>query len=79
PHAAHLRGGVTMGDMKMIDTMIKAGLTDAFPGYHMGITAENVARQWQPSRDEQDKFAVRSQNKAAAAQKAGRFVEAIIP
>ncbi|TBB24843.1 acetyl-CoA C-acetyltransferase [Rhizobium ruizarguesonis] len=79
PHAAHLRGGVKMGDMKMIDTMIKDGLTDAFHGYHMGITAENVARQWQLSRDDQDKFAVSSQNKAEAAQKAGRFVDEIIP
>ncbi len=70
PHAAHLRGGVKMGDMKMIDTMIKDGLTDAFHGYHMGITAENVARQWQLSRDDQDQFAVSSQNKAEAAQKA---------
>ncbi|TAU28793.1 acetyl-CoA C-acetyltransferase [Rhizobium ruizarguesonis] len=79
PHAAHLRGGVKMGDMKMIDTMIKDGLTDAFHGYHMGITAENVARQWQLSRDDQDQFAVSSQNKAEAAQKAGRFVDEIIP
>src|SRR5262249_1788330 len=69
PHAAHLRGGVKMGDMKMTDTMIKDGLTDAFYGYHMGITAENVARQWQLSRDDQDQFAVASQNKAEAAQK----------
>lgn len=68
-----------MGDMKMIDTMIKDGLTDAFHGYHMGITAENVARQWQLSRDDQDQFAVSSQNKAEAAQKAGRFVDEIIP
>ncbi len=79
PHAAHLRGGVKMGDMKMIDTMIKDGLTDAFYGYHMGITAENIARQWQLSRDEQDQFAVSSQNKAEAAQKAGRFKDEIIP
>ncbi|MGO7159504.1 acetyl-CoA C-acetyltransferase, partial [Rhizobium johnstonii] len=79
PHAAHLRGGVKMGDMKMIDTMIKDGLTDAFHGYHMGITAENVARQWQLSRDDQDQFAVSSQNKAEAAQKAGRFTDEIIP
>lgn len=79
PHAAHLRGGVKMGDMKMIDTMIKDGLTDAFHGYHMGITAENIARQWQLSRDDQDQFAVSSQNKAEAAQKAGRFTDEIIP
>ncbi|MBB4580156.1 acetyl-CoA C-acetyltransferase [Rhizobium aethiopicum] len=79
PHAAHLRGGVKMGDMKMVDTMIKDGLTDAFHGYHMGITAENIARQWQLSRDEQDQFAVASQNKAEAAQKAGRFTDEIIP
>ena len=78
PHAAHLRGGVKMGDMKMIDTMIKDGLTDAFYGYHMGITAENIARQWQLSRDEQDQFAVSSQNKAEAAQKAGRFKDEIV-
>ena len=79
PHCAHLRGGVKMGDMKMIDTMIKDGLTDAFYGYHMGITAENVARQWQLSRDEQDNFAVASQNKAEAAQAAGRFKDEIVP
>ncbi|MEH6692352.1 MAG: acetyl-CoA C-acetyltransferase [Pseudorhizobium pelagicum] len=79
PHCAHLRGGVKMGDMKMIDTMIKDGLTDAFYGYHMGTTAENVARQWQLSRDEQDQFAVGSQNKAEAAQSAGRFQDEIIP
>ncbi|MBX5031677.1 acetyl-CoA C-acetyltransferase [Rhizobium lentis] len=79
PHAAHLRGGVKMGDMKMVDTMIKDGLTDAFHGYHMGITAENIARQWQLSRDDQDQFAVASQNKAEAAQKAGRFADEIIP
>lgn len=79
PHCAHLRGGVKMGDFKMIDTMIKDGLTDAFYGYHMGITAENVARQWQLSRDEQDQFAVSSQNKAEAAQNAGRFKDEVIP
>jgi acetyl-CoA C-acetyltransferase len=79
PHAAHLRGGTKMGDMKMIDTMIKDGLTDAFYGYHMGITAENVARQWQLSRDDQDRFAVASQNKAEAAQTAGRFKDEIVP
>jgi len=79
PHAAHLRSGTKMGDMKMIDTMIKDGLTDAFYGYHMGITAENIARQWQLSRDDQDQFAVFSQNKAEAAQNAGRFKDEIIP
>ncbi|ARO32188.1 acetyl-CoA acetyltransferase 1 [Rhizobium sp. NXC14] len=79
PHAAHLRSGTKMGDMKMVDTMIKDGLTDAFHGYHMGITAENIARQWQLSRADQDQFAVASQNKAEAAQKAGRFTDEIIP
>jgi acetyl-CoA C-acetyltransferase len=72
-HAAYLRAGQKMGDMAFIDTMIKDGLTDAFFGYHMGITAENVAEKWQISRDEQDQFATASQNKAEAAQKAGRF------
>jgi len=79
PHCAHLRGGVKMGDYKMIDTMIKDGLTDAFYGYHMGTTAENVARKWQLTREEQDEFALRSQNKAEAAQKAGRFADEIVP
>ncbi|MGV1895347.1 acetyl-CoA C-acyltransferase [Agrobacterium vitis] len=79
PHCAHLRTGTKMGDMKMIDTMIKDGLTDAFYGYHMGVTAENVARQWQLTRDEQDAFAVASQNKAEAAQAAGRFKDEIVP
>ena len=79
PHCAHLRGGVKMGDKKMVDTMIKDGLTDAFYGYHMGITAENIARQWQLSRDEQDQFAVSSQNKAEAAQATGRFKDEIVP
>lgn len=78
PHCAHLRGGVKMGDFKMIDTMIKDGLTDAFYGYHMGITAENVAKKWQLSREEQDGFAVASQNKAEAAQKEGRFKDEIV-
>jgi acetyl-CoA C-acetyltransferase len=78
PHCAHLRAGVKMGDFKMIDTMIKDGLTDAFHGYHMGITAENIARQWQLSRDEQDAFAVASQNKAEAAHNAGRFKDEIV-
>jgi acetyl-CoA C-acetyltransferase len=79
PHAAHLRNGVKMGDYAMIDTMIRDGLWDAFNGYHMGTTAENVARQWQLSRDEQDQFALASQNKAEAAQKAGRFKDEIVP
>ena len=79
PHCAHLRGGVTMGDYAMVDTMIKDGLWDAFNGYHMGTTAENVARDWQITRDMQDKFAVASQNKAEAAQKAGRFKDEIVP
>lgn len=79
PHCAHLRSGVKMGDFKMIDTMIKDGLTDAFHGYHMGVTAENIARQWQLSREDQDAFAVASQNKAEAAQKAGKFDEEIVP
>ena len=79
PHCAHLRGGTKMGDMKMVDTMIKDGLTDAFNGYHMGITAENVARQFQLTREDQDAFALASQNKAEAAQKAGRFADEIVP
>jgi len=78
-HAAHLRGGVKMGEMKLIDTMLKDGLIDAFQGYHMGITAENVAAKWQISREDQDRFAVGSQNKAEAAQKAGRFKDEITP
>ncbi|HEY8580103.1 MAG TPA: acetyl-CoA C-acetyltransferase [Beijerinckiaceae bacterium] len=78
-HAAHLRAGAKMGDMKLIDTMLKDGLMDAFHGYHMGVTAENVASKWQISRDEQDKFALGSQNKAEAAQKAGRFKDEIVP
>jgi acetyl-CoA C-acetyltransferase len=79
PHCQHLRNGIKMGDFQMIDTMIRDGLWDAFNGYHMGNTAENVARQWQITRDEQDKFAVASQNKAEAAQKAGRFKDEIVP
>ncbi len=79
PHCAHLRGGVKMGDFKMVDTMLKDGLIDAFHGYHMGITAENIARQWQLSREEQDEYAVRSQNRAEAAQAAGRFDDEIAP
>ncbi|WP_292897745.1 MULTISPECIES: acetyl-CoA C-acetyltransferase [unclassified Nitratireductor] len=79
PHCAYLRAGVKMGDYAMIDTMIRDGLWDAFNGYHMGITAENVARQFQITRDEQDAFALASQNKAEAAQKAGRFKDEIVP
>ena len=79
PHAAHLRAGHKMGDLKYIDTMIRDGLWDAFNGYHMGQTAENVANQWQISRDMQDEFAVASQNKAEAAQKAGKFADEITP
>ena len=79
PHCQHLRGGVKMGDYKMVDTMLKDGLTDAFNGYHMGTTAENVAKKWQLSRDDQDQFAVASQNKAEAAQKAGKFKDEIVP
>ena len=79
PHCAHLREGTKMGDMKFIDTMIKDGLWDAFNGYHMGNTAENVARQWQITREEQDRFAVASQNKAEAAKKAGKFKDEIVP
>jgi len=79
PHCAHLREGTKMGDIKFIDTMIKDGLWDAFNGYHMGSTAENVARQWQITREEQDRFAVASQNKAEAAKKAGKFKDEIAP
>ncbi|ETD80781.1 acetyl-CoA C-acetyltransferase [Rhodobacter capsulatus] len=78
-HVAHLRAGTKMGDMKMIDSMIKDGLWDAFNGYHMGQTAENVAAQWGITREMQDEFALASQNKAEAAQKAGKFVDEIIP
>ncbi len=77
-HAQHLRSGTKMGDLKLIDTMIKDGLWDAFNGYHMGTTAENVAKQFQITRDEQDHFALASQNKAEAAQKAGRFKDEIV-
>jgi acetyl-CoA C-acetyltransferase len=78
-HAAHLRNGTKMGSLDFVDTMIKDGLWDAFNGYHMGITAENVARQWQVTREEQDAFAVASQNKAEAAKKAGKFKDEIAP
>jgi len=79
PHCAHLRNGVKMGSYEMVDTMIKDGLWDAFNGYHMGNTAENVAKQWQITRQQQDEFAARSQNKAEAAQKAGKFKDEIAP
>src|ERR1700690_2437845 len=79
PHAAYLRQGQKMGSLEMVDTMIKDGLWDAFNGYHMGNTAENVAKQWQITRAQQDEFAVGSQNKAEAAQKAGKFKDEITP
>ena len=79
PHAAHLRAGQKMGDLKFIDTMIKDGLWDAFNGYHMGNTAENIAQQWQITREEQDKFALQSQNRAEAAMNADRFQDEIVP
>ena len=79
PHVAHLRAGHKMGDVKYIDSMIRDGLWDAFNGYHMGQTAENVAQQWQISREAQDAFALASQNKAEAAQKAGKFADEIVP
>ena len=79
PHVMHLRNGTKMGDAQMIDCMIRDGLWDAFNGYHMGNTAENVAEKWQITREEQDEFALASQNKAEAAQKAGRFKDEIVP
>jgi acetyl-CoA C-acetyltransferase len=79
PHCQHLRNGVKMGNFELVDTMIKDGLWDAFNGYHMGTTAENVAKQWQITRQQQDEFAVKSQNKAEAAMKAGRFKDEIVP
>jgi len=79
PHCMYLRAGVKMGNAELVDTMIKDGLWDAFNGYHMGNTAENVAKQWQITREEQDKFAAASQQKAEAAQKAGRFKDEIVP
>src|SRR6187402_545953 len=79
PHCQHLRSGVKMGNFEMIDTMIKDGLWEAFNGYHMGTTAENVAKQWQITRQQQDEFAVASQNKAEAAMKAGKFKDEITP
>ena len=79
PHAQHLRNGVKMGSFELVDTMIKDGLWDAFNGYHMGTTAENVAKKWQITRQQQDEFAVKSQNKAEAAMKAGKFKDEIAP
>jgi len=79
PHALHMRNGTKMGDTKFIDTMIKDGLWDAFNGYHMGQTAENIATQWQLTREEQDAFAAASQNKAEAARNAGKFADEIVP
>ena len=79
PHAAYLRAGQKMGALELTDTMLKDGLIDAFQGYHMGVTAENVAREWQITREAQDHFAVASQNKAEAARKAGRFKQEIAP
>ncbi len=79
PHAQYLRGGVKMGAVELVDTMLKDGLWDAFNGYHMGNTAENVAKQYQITRQQQDEFAVASQHKAEAAQKAGKFKDEIVP
>ena len=79
PHCLHMRNGTKMGPAELVDTMIKDGLWDAFNGYHMGTTAENIARQWQLTRDEQDNFALASQNKAEAAQNAGAFKDEIAP
>ena len=79
PHCIHLRNGVKMGDTQMVDTMIRDGLWDAFNGYHMGNTAENVAQRWQITRQQQDELALRSQSRAEAAQKAGRFKDEIVP
>jgi acetyl-CoA C-acetyltransferase len=79
PHCQHLRNGVKMGNVELVDTMIKDGLWDAFNGYHMGTTAENVAKQWQITRQQQDEFAVASQNKAEAAMKAGRYQDENVP
>src|SRR5713101_7760481 len=79
PHCIHLRNGVKMGDGQLVDTMIRDGLWDAFNGYHMGNTAENGAQRWQITREQQDAFAARSQAKAEAAQKAGRFADEIVP
>ncbi len=78
PHCVHLRNGTKMGDVQMVDTMIRDGLWDAFNGYHMGNTAENVAQKWQITREQQDEFAFASQAKAEAAQKSGRFKDEIV-
>src|SRR5271168_996691 len=79
PHCLHLRNGTKMGDVPMIDTLLRDGLLDAFHGYHMGQTAENIAARWQITREDQDRFAVTSQNRAEAAQKAGKFKDEIAP
>ncbi len=79
PHVAHLRNGTKMGSLELLDTMLRDALTDAFQGYHMGVTAENIAQKWQISREEQDAFATASQNKAEAAKKSGRFKDEICP
>ena len=79
PHAAYLRAGTKMGELGLIDTMLKDGLWDAFHGYHMGVTAENVAKAYQITRDQQDAFALASQQKASAAQKSSRFKDEIAP
>jgi len=79
PHCIHLRNGTKMGDTELVDTMIRDGLWDAFYGYHMGNTAENVAQRWQITRQQQDEFALRSQTRAEAAQKGGRFKDEIVP
>src|SRR6185437_8450558 len=79
PHAQNLRSGHKMGDLAFVDTMIKDGLWDAFHGYHKAQTAENIAARWQITREDQDRFAVGSQNKAEAAQKAGKFKDEIVP
>jgi acetyl-CoA C-acetyltransferase len=79
PHVAYLRNGTKMGSVEFLDTMLRDGLMDAFKGYHMGTTAENIAQKWQITREEQDKFAVASQNKAEAAVKSGRFKDEITP
>ncbi len=79
PHVVHLRDGVKMGSTELVDTMLRDGLMDAFAGYHMGNTAENIAQQWQLTREEQDEFAASSQQKAEAAMKSGRFKDEIVP
>ncbi|MDD9878620.1 MAG: acetyl-CoA C-acyltransferase, partial [Magnetovibrio sp.] len=79
PHVVHLRNGTKMGNTDLVDTMLRDGLMDAFAGYHMGNTAENIAQQWQLTREEQDEFAANSQQKAEAAMKAGKFKDEIVP